>query len=180
MQGRRARRDPDPRHHAASWRRAPRRCKDQAEALRQTRRRAATASEDLFTAESSVAQSRAQIENLIDEKTALEQRAEASGRTADADIAALTARAKALRDLARGVVAAPAAPRGREPPDPEHAGLFGHAELFAAPVAGPPVRRFGAAGAGGGSRSQGWTWRAGAGVAVVAPGRGGGRICRPA
>jgi septal ring factor EnvC (AmiA/AmiB activator) len=145
--------------------------KRQTETLRQTRRRAAMASEDLFTTESDVAQSRAQIQNLIDRKTALEKRAEARARQAEADIAALTARAKALRDLARGVAAAPPAPRGLAPPDPEHAGLFGRAELFVPPVAGAPVRLFGAAEPTG-SRSQGWTWRAGANVAVMAPAEG--------
>jgi len=145
--------------------------KAQSEALRQTRRRAAMASEDLFTTESNVAQSRAQIQNLIDKKTALEQRAEARAKQAEDDIAALTARAKALRDLARGVVAKPAQPRGPEPPDPEHSGLFGHAELFAPPVAGTPIRLFGAMEPTG-SRSQGWTWQARPGVAVMAPAEG--------
>jgi septal ring factor EnvC (AmiA/AmiB activator) len=145
--------------------------KAQTEALRQTRRRAAMASEDLFTTESNVAQSRAQIQNLIDRKTALEQRAEARAKQADADIAALTARAKALRDLARGVAAAPPAPRGPQPPDPEHSGLFGHAELFAPPVGGPPVRLFGAPEPTG-SRSQGWTWLAKPGATVMAPAEG--------
>jgi septal ring factor EnvC (AmiA/AmiB activator) len=145
--------------------------KAQSEALRQTRRRAAMASEDLFTTESNVAQSRAQIQNLIDKKTALEQRAEARAKQAEDDIAALTARAKALRDLARGVVAKPAQPRGPEPPDPEHSGLFGHAEIFAPPVAGTPIRLYGALEPTG-SRSQGWTWQARPGVAVMAPAEG--------
>ena len=135
--------------------------KAQSEALRQTRRRAAMASEDLFTTESNVAQSRAQIQNLIDKKTALEQRAEARAKQAEDDIAALTARAKALRDLARGVVAKPAQPRGPEPPDPEHSGLFGHAEIFAPPVAGTPMRLFGAMEPTG-SRSLGWIRRSSA------------------
>jgi septal ring factor EnvC (AmiA/AmiB activator) len=145
--------------------------KAQAEALRQTRRRADTASEDLFTTESNVAQARAQIQNLIDRKTVLEQKAEARAKQAADDVAALTARAKALRDLARGVAAAPAKPLGPEPPDPEHAGPFGRAEIFAPPVAGPPMRLFGAAEAAG-SRSLGWTWNAAPNVAVMAPAEG--------
>ncbi len=145
--------------------------KAQTEALRQTRRRAAMASEDLFTTESDIAQRRAQIETLIDRKTALEQQAEAKAKQAQADIAALNARARALRDLARGVAAVPAQPRGPGPPDPEHAGLFGRAELFAPPVAGAPVRLYGALDPAG-SRSQGWTWRAPANVAVMAPAEG--------
>jgi murein hydrolase activator len=145
--------------------------KAQTEALRRARRQAAMASEDLFTTESTVAQSRAQIQNLIDRKTALEQRAEARAKQADADIAALNARAKALRDLAHGVAAAPAPARGPEPPDPEHSGLFGHAETFAPPVAGPPVRTFGAPEPTG-ARSEGWTWQAAAGATVMAPAEG--------
>ena len=145
--------------------------KAQTEALRQTRRRAAMASEDLFITESGVAQRRAQIENLIDRKTALEQRAEARARQADADIAALTARARALRDLARGVVAAAPSAPGREPPNPEHAGPFGRAEFFVPPVAGAPVRLYGAVEPTG-SRSQGWTWRAAPAATVMAPAEG--------
>jgi septal ring factor EnvC (AmiA/AmiB activator) len=145
--------------------------KAQTEALRQARRRATMASEDLFTTESNVAQSRAQIQNLIDRKTALETRAEARAKQAEADIAVLTARAKALRDLAKGVVAAPSAPRGPEPPDPEHSGMFGRAELFVPPVGGTPVRLYGAAEPTG-SRSQGWTWRTPANVEVMAPAEG--------
>jgi len=145
--------------------------KAQTEALRQARRRAATASEDLFVTESTVAQQRAQIETLIDRKTALEQRAEARAKQADADIAALNARARALRDLARGVVAAAPPARGPEPPNPEHAGPLGHAEFFVPPVAGAPVRLYGAVEPTG-SRSQGWTWRAAPAAMVMAPAEG--------
>jgi len=145
--------------------------KAQTQALRQARRRAATASEDLFVTESTVAQQRAQIENLIDRKTALEQRAEARAKQADADIAALNARARALRDLARGVVAAAPSARGPEPPNPEHAGLLGRAQFFVPPVAGAPVRLYGAVEPTG-SRSQGWTWRAAPAATVMAPAEG--------
>jgi len=142
--------------------------KAEALAIRQARREAATASADLFTAESDVADRRAKIETAIAAKTTLEHRAAADADAATQDIAALSDRARALRGLAQDVTSAPPTLNVREPPNPEHAGLFGAPKPFTPPAAGAPVRTFGQAEPGGG-RSLGWTWRPPAGSAVVAP-----------
>lgn len=134
----------------------------EAESLQQARRQADLASEDLFTSESEVADRRGEIETLIAQKTALEQKATQDAAAAQADVAALGARARSLRELTRGLAARPAAPAGPEPPNPETAGLFGRPKPFIAPVAGAPTRTFGGA-------SQGWTWRTRPQASVLAP-----------
>ena len=141
--------------------------KTEALTIKQARREAATASADLFTAESDVADKRAKIESLIAAKTTQEHRAAADADAANQDIAALADRARALRGLTQDVIAA-RAPDTREPPNPEHAGLFGAPKLFTPPVVGGPIRTFGQAEPGGG-RSLGWSWRPAAGGVVVAP-----------
>ena len=143
--------------------------KTEALAITQARREAATASADLFIAESDVADRRAKIESLITTKTALERRAAADAQAANQDIAALSDRARALRGLTRDVGAAARAPTdAHEPPNPETAGLFGAARPFTSPVAGDPALRFDQAEPGG-ARSQGWTWRTKPGEMVAAP-----------
>jgi septal ring factor EnvC (AmiA/AmiB activator) len=143
--------------------------KAQATAIQKARREAATASADLFSAESDVADRRAKIETLIEAKTTLERRAAADADAANQDIAALADRARALRGLAQDVASRPPPILNvHEPPNPEHAGLFGAAKLFTAPVSGAPIRTFGQAEPEGG-RSQGWAWRPGAGATVAAP-----------
>jgi septal ring factor EnvC (AmiA/AmiB activator) len=142
--------------------------KGEAEEIQKARRAVATASADLFTAESNVAEQRARIESLIVTRTTLEHRAAADADAAGQDIAALADRARALRGLTQDAIAVAPIPNLREPPNPEHAGLFGAAKLFTAPVPGPPMRTFGEAEPGGG-RSLGWTWRPQAGSAIVAP-----------
>ncbi len=134
-------------------------------ALRDTRRRALLASEDLFTTESAISDRRAAIETLVARKTALEQQAEAEAAQAAQDIATLNARAQAL-------ARSPNAGAGPPPPDPEHAGLFGRPKAFTPPVAGAPIRLYGAVEPGGRGRAQGWTWRTDARAAVVAPAEG--------
>jgi septal ring factor EnvC (AmiA/AmiB activator) len=147
--------------------------KAQARRLQAVRRQMDTSSADLLVRESGVAERRAQIETLIAQKTVLQSRADAEAEAARQDIDALAARARALRELTAGVAAAPpAAARGGEPPDPEHAGLFGHAKPFDPPTAGAPVRRFGELEPGGRARSDGWTWRTAANAPVVAPAQG--------
>jgi septal ring factor EnvC (AmiA/AmiB activator) len=146
--------------------------RSQAEALQQLRRRTTTASEALFTGESDLADRRAQIENLIAAKTALEHQARAEAAAAGLDVDALAARARALRDQAHGLAVALPPPGAAPPPDPEHAGLFGALKLFTAPLAGPPARHFGDLEPGGGSRALGWTWRPAAGAQVAAPAAG--------
>jgi len=143
--------------------------KVQAEALRRLKRAVDTASEDLFTSESDVADRRAKIEAVIAAKSALEDQDTANAEAARQDANALAARARALRELSQGLAVIPPPAGAPEPPDPEHAGLFGRATMFTAPVQGPPFRRFGEAEAGGAGRSLGWTWRMGGAVNVVAP-----------
>ena len=145
---------------------------DQLAELQRTRRAAATASEDLFTTESAVADRRAQIEALAAQKTALERKANDEANAAAQDAEALASRAEALRDLARGLAKAPPAPSAPEQPNPENDGPFGRSEPFTPPVAGEPVRRFGQADPDGGARSLGWTWRTPSGATVVAPATG--------
>jgi murein hydrolase activator len=142
--------------------------KAQAEDIQKVRRAVTTAGADLFSAESDVADRRAKIETLIDAKTTLERRAAADADAAGQDIAALVDRARALRGLTQDVAAAPPMLNVREPPDPEHAGLFGAARPFTAPVAGAPIRTFGQ-GEPGGGHSFGWAWRPAMGATVAAP-----------
>ncbi len=146
--------------------------KAQAEQLQALRRRIDTSSIDLLVRESDVAERRARIETLIAQKTALQSRADAQAQVARQDIDALAARARALHELTAGVAAAQSPALAGEPPDPEHAGLFGHAKSFVQPVAGAPIRRFGQIEPGGRSRSDGWTWRTKADAPVLAPAQG--------
>jgi septal ring factor EnvC (AmiA/AmiB activator) len=144
---------------------------DQLAELQRTRRAAASASEDLFTTESAVADRRAQIETLAAQKAALERKANNEADAAAQDAEALAARAMALRNLAQGL--ANARPTSSpEPPDPEHAGPFGGREPFTSPVPGPPLRRFGQVDPDGGGRSLGWTWQTAGAALVVAPAAG--------
>ena len=139
----------------------------QAETLRKVKRAVDTASEDLFTSESDVADRKAKIEALIAARSALEGQ-DTAADAAKQDVDALSARATVLRELSQGLaVAAPAAPT-RDPPDPEHAGLFGRPKMFTSPAAGAPSQRFAAPEPGGG-RSLGWTWRTADDAPVVAP-----------
>ena len=143
----------------------------QAENLRKVKRAVDTASEDLFTSESDVADRKAKIEALIAARSALEGQDTAAADAARQDVDALSARATVLRELSQGLaVAAPIAPT-RDPPDPEHAGLFGRPKMFSSPAPGAPIQRFGASEPGGG-RSLGWTWRTVDNAPVVAPAQG--------
>lgn len=144
----------------------------QAQALRSLRQAIDASSADIITGERAIGERRAKIETLISQKTQLQARADADAEAARQDISALAARARALRELTAGVVAAPAPALGGEPPDPEHAGLFGHPKPFTQPTDGAPMRRFGELEPGGRARSDGWTWRTKANAAVVAPADG--------
>jgi septal ring factor EnvC (AmiA/AmiB activator) len=147
--------------------------KTQVARLQTLRRQVDTSSADLIVRESDVAERRAKIETLIAQQTALQGHADADADAAQQDIDALAARARALRELTAGVAATPPpTAASAEPPDPEHAGLFGHEKPFDPPTAGAPIRRFGELEPGGRSRSDGWTWRTAAGAAVVAPAQG--------
>jgi len=145
--------------------------KAQAENLRKVKRAVDTASEDLFTSESDVADRKAKIEALIAARSALEGQDTAVADAAKQDVDALSSRATVLRELSQGLaVAAPTAPT-RDPPDPEHAGLFGRPKMFTAPATGAPTQRFGSPEPGGG-RALGWTWRTAENAPVVAPAQG--------
>jgi septal ring factor EnvC (AmiA/AmiB activator) len=146
--------------------------KAQTEALHRLKRTVDAASEDLFTSESDLADRKAQIEALIAAKTALEGQDTADAELARQDITALAARAQALQDLSRGLAVTVPPAGAPEPPDPDHAGPTGKPEVFTAPVAGPPTRRFGEAEPGGGAKALGWTWRPQANAPVAAPAQG--------
>ena len=144
--------------------------KAQALELQKLRRQADTTSEALITSESDVAEQRAKLEDQIIEKTQAAREATAEAGAASQDIAALAARAQALRDVDHGLATSlPPPPAASQPPDPEHAGLFGRQKLFQAPVTGALIRRFNDPEPGGGERARGWTWRTKDGPTVVAP-----------
>ena len=145
--------------------------KAQAESLRKVKRAVDTASEDLFTSESDVADRKAKIEALIAARSALEGQDTAAADAAKQDVEALSARATVLRELSQGLAVAAPAASTRDPPDPEHAGLFGRPKMFSSPAPGAPIQRFGVPEPGGG-RSLGWTWRTADNAPVVAPAQG--------
>ena len=131
----------------------------QAAEARRVRRLAAAAAGDLFTTESSIADRASRIEALIAERKALQARLSGEMIVADRDIAALGARADALKQVvARLPAAAP----------PVAAAQF---TRLSPPVSGAPVRRFGQAD-GHGGRSEGWSWRPPEGARVLAPAAG--------
>jgi septal ring factor EnvC (AmiA/AmiB activator) len=148
--------------------------KAQARTLQAVRRQIETSSADILVGESNLAQRRSEIERLIADKQAAQERAAVQAQAAQQDIDALEARARALRELASGVTgkSGPASAAEAPPPDPEHSGLFGQPKPFTAPVAGRPTRRFGEAEPGGRSHANGWTWRTGTNAPVVAPAQG--------
>ena len=146
--------------------------KAQLQTLQALRRQVDATSADLLIRQSDLAERRARIETLIAQKSALQHQADAEAETARQDVAALSARARSLRELTQGVAAAPAPAGAGEPPDPEHAGLFGHAKPFVQPTAGAPVRRFGEPAPGGRSRADGWTWKTAPNAQVAAPAQG--------
>ena len=95
---------------------------------------------------------------LIAEREALQSQVVGEMRVADRDIAALAARADALKKVVARLPskAPPAAVK---------------LSRLAPPVAGPPIRRFGQAD-GRGGRSEGWSWRPPEGSRVLAPAAG--------
>lgn len=133
---------------------------ERATELRLVRRDAAAAAGDLFTAESDLADRASRIEALIAERQGLERALVADIASADREIAALAARAEALRQVV-----------ARLPPSAITKSADGAFTRINPPVSGPPVRRFGQAVPGGG-RSEGWTWRPASGAQVTAPASG--------
>jgi septal ring factor EnvC (AmiA/AmiB activator) len=129
-----------------------------ADELQRVRRGITGLSEDLFTSESALADGRAQIEQSIREKTALE-------RQMDADAADAERRAESLTSALKAAGVSPQALARIE------AGPAGPPSAFAPPAAGVLIRRFGQASPGG-QTSDGLTWRTGAGAQVRAPAGG--------
>ncbi len=132
----------------------------QATEHRRVRREAAAAAGDLFTAESSVADRAGRIEALIAERQGLEQALLSDIADADREIATLSARADALRQVVARLPQT--APKVTAPTQ---------FTRLSAPVAGPPVRKFGQALPGGG-KSEGWSWRPARGARVASPASG--------
>jgi septal ring factor EnvC (AmiA/AmiB activator) len=131
------------------------------------RRQAALAGEALFTAESEVADRRAQIEGLMARKTALEKQLYTDADEADRQARALARRAADLRGLVQGLAAAPPAA-----PSPYDSLLpAGPPARFTTPVQGRVVRRFGEHGAND-APAEGWSLVTEPSGAVVAPAAG--------
>jgi septal ring factor EnvC (AmiA/AmiB activator) len=124
----------------------------QADAIAKVRRSAAAASETLFQAESDIADHRADIDRLLTQKQALENRLPS---TDDPEARARAAQVGSVEEFVSGLSGKPGAPQ--KAPD-----------KLAAPVAGPLVRRFGDR-SGGRERAEGWTWRAAAAAPVLSP-----------
>jgi septal ring factor EnvC (AmiA/AmiB activator) len=134
------------------------------EQLKAIRRRAAAASGTLFQAESDLADRQAKIQDLIDQKRALELQLRSDAQMADNDVRRLAARARSLGELVTALDAHD--PHARDlaagPPSAEMA------TVFTPPVTGPVARRFGEAGSDP-LRAKGWTWTAEPGAVVVSP-----------
>jgi len=143
--------------------------------IARVRRETASASETLFTAESDIADRRAKIEALLQEKAALEQAVTADAQLASEDLKKLAARAKSLRELLQGLPRQ-ASPSAKGEPQAQSAGPEIRNSRFINPSAGTLIRRYGQmaprTGAGGGGRSTGWTWRTEKGASVRAPTQG--------
>jgi len=143
--------------------------------IARVRRETASASETLFTAESDIADRRAKIEALLQEKAALEQAVTADAQLASDDLKKLAARAKSLRELLQGLPRQGSSSAKGEPQG-QTAGPEIRNASFVNPAAGTLIRRFGQTaprtGAGGGGRSTGWTWRTDKGASVRAPTQG--------
>ncbi len=134
------------------------------EQLKAIRRRAAAASGSLFQAESDLADRQAKIQDLIDQKRALEVQLRSDAQVADSDVRRLAARARSLGELVTALDAHD--PHARD----LAAGLPSTAmtAVFTPPVTGPVARRFGEAGADP-LRAKGWTWTTESGGVVVSP-----------
>ena len=130
----------------------------QSEALKKVRRKTALASGVLFTAESDVADKRAQIEDLIEQKRALEKQLSTDAGLAEGDMRRLAAKAGSLGQFVH-VLETKHIDAGAEGDMPQS---------FTPPVSGAPERRFGEAG-GGSAHAKGWTWAAEPSASVVSP-----------
>jgi septal ring factor EnvC (AmiA/AmiB activator) len=126
---------------------------DQIEQVRRLRRVVDAASEDLFRSESELADQRARIEALIDQKTTLERQLNGGADQAQAALTALANKAGAPGELIDRLP--PPAAQGPAPTG------------FISPVQGLLLSRFGQQTDKG--RAQGFSWRAAPGAPVLAP-----------
>jgi septal ring factor EnvC (AmiA/AmiB activator) len=130
--------------------------------IARVRRQVAGASEELFKADSDLAERRARIEAMIADKTALERSLMADAGAAEQALAAIAQGSRSVGDLVQRL------------PAEAQVDLTGPPATMAAPVDGQVVARFGQrpAGGGGAARSEGWTWRTGPAALVRAPAAG--------
>lgn len=128
------------------------------DAVARVRRQAALAGSALFLTESELAEQRAETEQLIAEKTALERRLTTGGEAAAREAAQLARRAESLGGLVGDLSNRSAVPTVVPP------------RALAAPVKGQLVRRYGQPARAG--RSNGMAWRAGPSAQVLSPAAG--------
>ena len=131
----------------------------EAKQLQALRRNLVLANSEIFTAESDVADRRAEIERLIAQKSTLEQGLDADADAAEADVRRLAKKAGSLGELVSGL----------DPQDTDAGG--GSALRLTAPVHGAPDRRFKEPWPGR-ARSQGWSWKTAEGQTVLSPADG--------
>lgn len=130
----------------------------QLQSLRALRRQVDAASEDLFKSDSALAEQRAQLEQMIADKTVLQRSLVADAETAEAGLRELARRALAPADLLSKL------PSGAESLGPAP-------ERLIEPVQGRLAARFGQA-AFAGAPKDGFTWKTSPGAPVLAPAAG--------
>jgi len=130
----------------------------QLQTLRGLRRQVETASEDLFKSDSAVAEQRAELEQMIADRTTLQRALAAKAETAEAELRQLALQSRAPADLLGKL------PAGLE-------GLGPAPERLIEPVQGRLAARFGEA-AFPGAPKAGFTWKTTPGAPVLAPAAG--------
>ena len=130
----------------------------QLETLRNLRRQVDAASEDLFRSESAVAERRAELEQMIVDRTTLQRSLVAGAETAEAQLRELARRSQAPADLLSKL------PTGAQNLGPAP-------ERLIEPVQGRLAARFGQAASAGGPKA-GFTWKTSPGAPVLAPAAG--------
>jgi septal ring factor EnvC (AmiA/AmiB activator) len=142
----------------------------QSEALKRVRRNADAASGELFKAESAVADRQARIQDLIDQKRALQAQLHVDAEVAGGDVQRLAARARSLGELVHtlgdhDVAGDPDA--GEALPLHMTAPVQGQLAHGFGQTAGNPGPENG--GAGDRQRAEGLTWNADPGASVLSP-----------
>jgi len=131
----------------------------EADAIQKIRRDVAAASEDLFASDSEVADRRARIERLINQKNQQERSLLAEASAAEQTLSAMARGSASVAQL-----------MARLPLEAQIDLQSAPSAGLVAPVEGRLVRRFGQMDSG--AASQGWTWRATSGALVRAPSNG--------